>query len=95
MTAFRTGSVVSRDGTVIGYRELGSGPAVLLVHGGGQAAQNLMRLAEAPAGTFTAYVPDRRGRGLSGLAGAGYGLAAECEDIAALVGHSGAERVFA
>ncbi|WP_369184719.1 hypothetical protein [Streptomyces sp. Y1] len=39
MTAFRTGSVVSRDGTVIGYRELGSGPAVLLVHGGGQAAQ--------------------------------------------------------
>ncbi|WP_369184720.1 alpha/beta fold hydrolase [Streptomyces sp. Y1] len=54
-----------------------------------------MRLAEAPAGTFTVYVSDRRGRGLSGPAGAGYGLAAECEDIAALVGHSGAERVFA
>jgi len=42
---YRTGSVISRDGTTIGYRPLGSGPAVVLVHGGMQAAQNFMGLA--------------------------------------------------
>jgi len=47
VSEYRTGSVSSADGTVIGYRQLGSGPAVLLVHGGMQAAQHLMKLADA------------------------------------------------
>ena len=91
---YETGSVVSSDGTMIGYRRLGSGPAIILVHGGGQAAQNLMGLAVELADAFTVYVPDRRGRGLSGPAGERYGLAAECEDVAALLSESGAGCVF-
>ena len=43
--AYSTGSVTSADGTRIGYRQVGRGPGLVLVHGGGQAAQNLMQLA--------------------------------------------------
>jgi len=92
--AYETGSVTSRDGTIIGYRQLGRGPGIIAVHGGMQAAQNLMRLAGALADSVTVYLPDRRGRGLSGPPGDDYALAAECEDIDALVQATGARRIF-
>lgn len=94
MTEYRTGSVSSADGTVIGYRRLGSGPAVLLVHGGMQASHHLMKLAAALSTGFTVYVPDRRGRGLSGPHGDAYGVTREVEDLRALVAATGASRVF-
>ncbi|TCO55855.1 alpha/beta fold hydrolase [Actinocrispum wychmicini] len=94
MTEYRTGSVSSADGTVIGYRQLGSGPAVLLVHGGMQAAQHFMKLADALSAEFTVYVPDRRGRGLSGPHGDDYGVMREVEDLQALVAATGAARIF-
>ena len=40
------------------------------------------------------YVPDRRGRGLSGSAGEHYGLVAECEDVDALLSSTGTHYVF-
>jgi pimeloyl-ACP methyl ester carboxylesterase len=58
-----TGHVVSADGTAIGYRRTGHGPAVILLHGGLQSGQNLARLAEALSGSFDVIVPDRRPRG--------------------------------
>lgn len=92
--AYRTGSVTSCDGTTIGYRRLGRGPGLIAVHGGMQAAQNLMKLAAALADSFTVYLPDRRGRGLSGPPGSHYSLAAECEDIDALAQATGARNIF-
>jgi pimeloyl-ACP methyl ester carboxylesterase len=89
-----TGSVVSADGTRIGYRRLGRGPSVILLHGGVNASQHMMKLGLALADAFTVYLPDRRGRGMSGAFGATYGIQREDEDLAALVEHSGAERVF-
>ena len=86
--------MTSRDGTAIGYRQLGRGPGVIAVHGGMQAAQNLMKLARALADSFTIYLPDRRGRGLSGPPGDRYSLAAECEDIDALAQATGARGIF-
>src|SRR5258708_21629126 len=62
---YTTGSVPSADGTTIGYRQYGHGPGLVLVEGGMQIAHNFAQLAEALADTFTVYVPDRRGRGLS------------------------------
>jgi pimeloyl-ACP methyl ester carboxylesterase len=87
-------SVTSRDGTTISYRQLGHGPGIVAVHGGAQAAQNLMDLATALAESFSVYVPDRRGRGLSGPPGDSYGLSAECEDVHALLERTGAQYVF-
>jgi hypothetical protein len=31
--SFATGSITSKDGTTIGYRQLGQGPGVVVVHG--------------------------------------------------------------
>ena len=31
---YKNGSVISRDGTTIGYRHLWKGPGLILVHGG-------------------------------------------------------------
>jgi pimeloyl-ACP methyl ester carboxylesterase len=67
--AYSSGSVTSADGTRIGYRQVGRGPGLVLVHGGGQAAQNLMQLAWSLSDEFTVCVPDRRGRGSSGPPG--------------------------
>ncbi|MEU1641010.1 alpha/beta hydrolase, partial [Nonomuraea sp. NPDC005701] len=58
--------VRSADGTTIGYRRSGRGPGLILVHGGMQASQHFTKLAAALSTEFTVYVPDRRGRGLSG-----------------------------
>jgi pimeloyl-ACP methyl ester carboxylesterase len=94
MSEYRKGSVISADGTVIGYRELGSGPAVILVHGGMLASQHFMKLAGVLSADFTVYVPDRRGRGLSGPHGDDYGVQREVEDLQALIAATGASRIF-
>jgi pimeloyl-ACP methyl ester carboxylesterase len=88
------GEVRSADGTVIGYRQAGTGPAVVLLHGAGQSSASLVRLARGLAGAFTVYVPDRRGRGRSGPYGEFHGLSTEIEDLSALLDSCGASRVF-
>ena len=88
-----TDSVVS-DGTTTGYRQIGSGPGLILLHGGMQYSQRYMRLATALADTFTVYVPDRRGRGMSGPPGDPYSIATECQDVAALQAKTGAKLIF-
>jgi len=93
MARFAQGSVTSRDGTRIGYRQIGHGPAVVLLHGGMQAAQDFTLLAESLSSSFSVYVPDRRGRGLSPAATCA-NLAQQCEDLEALLLESGAHRVF-
>ena len=89
-----TGSVVSSDGTTIGYRCLGHGPSVILLHGGVNASQHMLKLGRALADAFTVYLPDRRGRGTSGPFGASYSISREDEDLAALIEQTGAECVF-
>jgi pimeloyl-ACP methyl ester carboxylesterase len=88
------GEVRSADGTIIGYQRVGTGPAVVLLHGAGQSSGNLMRLADALSGAFTVFVPDRRGRGRSGPYGEFHGLSTEIDDLSALLDASGATRVF-
>jgi len=87
-----TGSVTSKDGTTIGYRQLGHGPGVVLLHGIMESAQSHTQLAEELAGDFTVYLPDRRG--LSGLQGAHYCIRKEVEDLDALLDKTEATRVF-
>jgi pimeloyl-ACP methyl ester carboxylesterase len=92
--SFKTDQVISKDGTIIGYRQMGSGPGLILVHGALMSSQNFTKLAETLADTFTVYVPDRRGRGLSGPHGDAYNLDRECEDIQALVSQTKARNIF-
>ncbi len=89
-----TGSLTSKDGTTIGYRQLGHGPGLVLLHGIMESAQSHTQLAEELAGDFTVYLPDRRGRGLSGLQGAHYCIRKEVEDLDALLDKTEATRVF-
>ena len=90
---YTTGFVTSA-GTTIGYRQVGNGPGLLLLHGGFQASQHYMRLATALSDAFTVYVPDRRGRGLSEPAGEQYSLSLECQDVDALLYATGTHFVF-
>lgn len=85
-------AVHSADGTAIGYRQYGSGPGLILVHGGMQAAQHLSALAADLADQFRVFVPDRRGRGSSQAHG--FGLRQEVEDLRALIAATGARFLF-
>ena len=87
-------SVTSKDGTTIGFRQLGHGPGVVILHGGALASQHYMKLGAALADEFTVYIPDRRGRGMSGPYGPHYSIAREDEDLAAIVNDTGAPCVF-
>jgi len=88
------GSVVSKDGTAIGYRQMGDGPGVILFHGGANASQNYSKLGAALSDAFTVYIPDRRGRGLSGPFGDDYSMRREVEDADTLLTETGAHNVF-
>jgi pimeloyl-ACP methyl ester carboxylesterase len=87
-------AVTSRDGTTIGYRQLGHGPGVVVVHGANESSRSHLQLAEALADSFTIYLPDRRGRGLSGPFGDHYSMQKEVEDLEALLSKTGAQYVF-
>ena len=92
---YATGFVASKDGTTIGYRQLGHGPGIVLVQGAMGSAHNFMQLAVLLADTFTVYVPDRRGRGLSPFPySKDYSIQKDVEDLDALLTKTGAHFVF-
>src|SRR5262245_51021683 len=88
-------SVISKDGTTIGYRQMGQGPGLILLHGGMKSSQDFMKLGEALSDTFTIYLPDRRGRGLSGPHGDHFSMMREVEDMQALIAKTGSRNIFA
>lgn len=91
---YTTDSVTSKDGTTIGYRQMGSGPGIILLHGGINASQHMMKLGTLLSDEFTVYIPDRRGRGMSGPIGDNYSIEREDEDLDALIKKTGAHYVF-
>ena len=88
-----TGSVVSSDGTTIGFRCLGKDRAwSCCTRSERVAAHDQARTVLADA--YTVFLPDRQGRGMSGPLGLNYSIEREDEDLAALVERIGAEYVF-
>jgi pimeloyl-ACP methyl ester carboxylesterase len=81
----RGGTARSRDGTRIAYRQVGSGPGLVVLHGTMSSAENHAELAGHLADAFTVTIPDRRGRGESGAYPADYGLRTEVEDLEAVL----------
>lgn len=88
-------SVISKDGTAIGYRRYGRGPAIVLVNGAIGTTTDYDELARALAPAFTVYVPERRGRPLSPSAyNADRVLKKEIDDVRAVCERSGARVLF-
>jgi pimeloyl-ACP methyl ester carboxylesterase len=77
-------SVVSKDGTQIGFDKMGQGASVILVSGGSVDRMSNAGLAAILSDHYTVYNYDRRGRGISGDT-APYALAREIEDIEAVI----------
>jgi pimeloyl-ACP methyl ester carboxylesterase len=91
---YTTDSITSQDGTTIGYRQLGHGPGVVLLHGAMESAHSHMQLAEALVDDFTVYLPERRGHNLRGPDSKDYSIQMEVEDMDALLTKTGAHNVF-
>src|ERR1044072_7939414 len=91
---FTTKSTISKDGTIIGYRQIGNGEGLIICHGGGRISQNYEKLAIALSDAFTVYIPDRRGRGLSGQEGENYTVRKAAEDLEAVIRETSASFIF-
>jgi pimeloyl-ACP methyl ester carboxylesterase len=92
--AITTGFVTAKDGVIIGYHQLGQGPGLVVLHGAFESGKSHIQLADALADHFTVFLPDRRGRGLSGAIGKNYSINKEVEDMEVLLAHTGANYVF-
>lgn len=80
--------VHSADDTSIGFRQLGSGPAVVFVHGAWANGAVWLDVAGRIADHYTCYVMDRRGRD-SSSDGSDYSMTREVEDIEAVLDTAG------
>jgi pimeloyl-ACP methyl ester carboxylesterase len=89
-----TSSVASQDGTTIGYRQLGRGPGLVILHGSMSTGIYHYQLAEALSDAFTVYLPDRRGFGLSGPFSMDDGIQKDVEDLDALLTKTGTHYLF-
>ena len=84
----RSGYVATRDGNEIYYRDWGSGPPVVFIHGwplSGDAWQDQMKLV-ADAG-FRGIAHDRRGHGRSSQPYEGYDFDTFADDLHELITH--------
>lgn len=86
--------VFSKDGTTIGYRAAGQGPGLVLIHGGMATSSSLTSLGASLSDSFSVYIPDRRGRGLSGPSSPDQGLDKDIEDLDSLLHETKAHKVF-
>jgi pimeloyl-ACP methyl ester carboxylesterase len=77
-------TVTSKDGTKIAYTLAGSGPPLVLVHGGTADHTRWAPVLPELQKHFTVYLVDRRGRGGSGDAH-DYSIEREFDDVAAVV----------
>src|SRR5271166_4900860 len=77
-------TVVSADGTVIGYESVSGGPPLLLVHGSTGTRARWSPVRGPLAQRYTVHAMDRRGRGLSTAEAGPYSLQREAEVGAAV-----------
>jgi pimeloyl-ACP methyl ester carboxylesterase len=77
-------AVAGAEGVSIGLLTAGSGPPVLLVHGGMGSIDSWESAWDTLAGQRQVTAMDRRGRGTSGGAGGAYALEMEYADVAAV-----------
>jgi len=82
-----------RDGRV-GLHTVGNGPGLVIVHGSAVRASDYRRFTEALSHRYTVHIYDRRGRATSSAACDPYSIAAEIDDLAAVLTFTEASNVF-
>jgi pimeloyl-ACP methyl ester carboxylesterase len=81
-------TIKSNDGTLIAFRKTGSGPPLVLIHGGTADYTRWNPVLPELEQKFTVYAVDRRGRGRSTESGE-YSIQREFEDVAAIADATG------
>ncbi|WP_433284440.1 alpha/beta fold hydrolase [Pseudonocardia sp. CA-142604] len=84
-------TVVSPDGTELGFETVGDGPPMLLVHGAAADRRRWAPVQEQLARHYRVHMLDRRGRGLSTREAPAYDIWREAEDIAAVAEYLGGD----
>lgn len=87
-----TSRIASVNGIKMHYVVMGSGPALLLLHGWPQTWFAWRDVMPRFANQFTVIAPDLRGNGLSELTASGYDKKTIAEDLRSLIEHSGAAK---
>ncbi|WBB68475.1 alpha/beta fold hydrolase [Micromonospora sp. WMMD812] len=86
--------ITAPDGAVIVLHTTGSGPGVVLVHGGGITIHEYRRLVVRLAERFTVHRYNRRGRADAPPRREPYSVEQEIEDLGAVLEHTGARNVL-
>ncbi len=90
----RVDRVMSGDGAGIVVRSVGTGPGIVILHGGGVMERDYHRLARALSDQFTVHLYNRRGRPDSAPLDGTETVATDIGDLAAVLEHTGARSVF-
>lgn len=93
-SSIELGHVVNEDGSRVGFRKLGAGPGLVMVHGSLADGEEYLALASALSQDFTVWVADSRGRGLSDAFPTSYGPQTITQDHKALVEIAGGNVVL-
>ena len=86
--------ITAPDGATVALHSTGSGPGIVVVHGGGVTIDLYRRLAAALADRFTVHLYNRRGRADAPPRSEPYTFDQDIDDLAAVLEHTGAENVL-
>lgn len=86
--------VTANDGTRVNVRSVGSGPGVIIVHGGGVTSGIYMRLAQRLSERLTVHLYDRRGRADAAPRPHPYAVEDDVADLDAVMSGTGATSVI-
>lgn len=86
--------IPTRDGAAVVLHSTGSGPGVVVVHGGGVTLDVYRRLATRLADRFTVHLYNRRGRGDAAPREEPYTVDQDLDDLAVVLEHTGTRNVI-
>ncbi|MFF4880705.1 alpha/beta fold hydrolase [Micromonospora sp. NPDC000668] len=86
--------ITARDGASIVLHSTGSGPGIVVVHGGGVTIDVYGRLATALADRFTVHLYNRRGRADAPPRSMPYTFDQDIDDLAVVLEHTGSGNVI-
>jgi len=89
-----TQRVPAADGAEIVLHSVGTGPGIVVVHGGGVTIEIYRRPAVRLAGRFTVHLYNRRGRADAAARAEPYDGEQDLDDLATLLAHTGARNVL-